>query len=163
MDLLLRTDVRALAGATRPDDALLARRFLEVAEYVTRSHAKHVRGHYGLSSSRVKLLLLLSDSGARRLRPADLAERAGLSRATVTRLIDGLARDGLVARRADAEDGRAKRVELTAGGRRLLQRIAPRHARRLEALTRHLTEDDRRQLRRLLERLRAAMAALSGA
>jgi DNA-binding MarR family transcriptional regulator len=38
-------------------------------------------------------------------------------------LVDRLERAGLARRRADAEDGRAVRVELTAGGRRLLEEM----------------------------------------
>lgn len=158
MDLVLGKQTREPRRAEA-----LALRFLEIAEYVTRAHARQLQGRYGLSNGRYRLLLLLSAPDTRRPRPADLAERAGLSRAAVTRLLDSLVRDGLVVRRADPEDRRAKRVELTAAGRGVVQAVAPRHARRLEALTRHLSEEDRRQLERLLERLRAGLAALSGA
>ncbi|RIL04835.1 MAG: MarR family transcriptional regulator [Proteobacteria bacterium] len=156
----LRAAARDLDAATA-DAALLSLRVLQLAEDLTRAYDVHVRGHYGVSSGRLSLLLLLARGGA--TRPADLAERAGLARATVTRLLDGLARDGLVVRRRDGDDGRARRVELTAAGRRLLQRIAPSHARRLAGLTRHIGPDGRRQLSDLIERLRAGLGALRGA
>lgn len=143
------------------DAVLLSLRILQLAEDLTRAYDVHVRGHYGVSSGRLSLLLLLARGGA--ARPADLAERAGLARATVTRLLDGLARDALVVRRPDREDGRARRVELTAKARRLLQDIGPSHARRLGALTRHVGHEERRQLGVLIERIRAGIGALHGA
>jgi DNA-binding MarR family transcriptional regulator len=156
---------RELRERTRVSDAeavLLSLRLLQMAETLQRSYALHLYGRYGLSAGRFSLLLAI-ESSSKPARPADLAARAGVSRATITRLLDGLAADGLIARRADPDDGRARRIELTAAGRRMVRELTPAHARRLGALTRHLTASDRRDLERLLDRLRAGLPALSGA
>lgn len=155
-------ELRALAEL--PADAIvLALRTLQLAEDLQRAYATHLRGRFGLSAGRLSALLLIAHSDPGRPRSADLARRAGVSRPTMTRLLDGLVRDGLVARRPDPDDGRARRLELTAAGRRLLRDVAPAHARRLVALTRLLDVEDRRHLDRLIERLRAGLGALTGA
>jgi DNA-binding MarR family transcriptional regulator len=50
------------------------------------------------------------------LRMGQLADRAGLSKQTLTTLVRLAERDGLVERRPDSEDGRATRVHLTPRG-----------------------------------------------
>jgi DNA-binding MarR family transcriptional regulator len=47
----------------------------------------------------------------------ELAERAHLSKQTMTEMVRRLARDGLVERRADPRDGRASLIFLTARSR----------------------------------------------
>jgi DNA-binding MarR family transcriptional regulator len=62
---------------------------------------------------------------------------------TITRLVQGLEADGLVARAPDPSDGRVTRVMATRRGQRLL---AAGRARRVAALDRRiaaLTEDER--------------------
>jgi DNA-binding MarR family transcriptional regulator len=58
-----------------------------------------------------------------RLRVTDLAELLGVDAPTVTRKIQQLEREKLVARQADPDDGRATRIMLTEAGRRTLQRV----------------------------------------
>ncbi len=53
------------------------------------------------------------------LRPAQLAERLAVERPTVTKVVGGLERAGLVTRAPDVEDARASRVSLTERGRDL--------------------------------------------
>jgi DNA-binding MarR family transcriptional regulator len=159
-------EVRPLTRAAKdlPADAIvLSLRMLQLAEDLQRAYATHLLGRFGISAGRLSVLLLIERGDRSRPRAADLARRAGVSRPTMTRLLDGLARDGLVVRRADPDDGRARRIELTAAGRHLLQDIEPAHARRLVALTRLLSVEDRRHLDRLIERLRAGLGALTGA
>ena len=62
----------------------------------------------------VLLFLLHGQSGG--LSPHELAERAGVTRATVTGLLDGLERDGFLRREADEVDRRRVRVLLSAKG-----------------------------------------------
>jgi DNA-binding MarR family transcriptional regulator len=53
-------------------------------------------------------------------------------------LIDRAVTAGLVARRADSEDGRTVRVALTADGRRRLERLAAAHLEELDRMTSQL-------------------------
>jgi DNA-binding MarR family transcriptional regulator len=151
-------------GSEPLDPAALAasRELLRAAEEIHRAMEIHAQGRFGLSRGRLELLLALADGPAAGLRPALLADRLGVSRATVTALLDGLESAGLVARRAAPRDRRARDVTLTAAGRARAREIAPAHARRLGAVTRTLTEDERTRLAELLAKVRAGLGALRG-
>jgi DNA-binding MarR family transcriptional regulator len=86
-----------------------------------------------------------------------LAEATGLDRTVVTYLLDGLVTDGLVERRADPRDRRARRIVLTDVGASRLEDFR----RRLDAVERHvlgaLDEQEAEQLRSLLERTARAV------
>lgn len=56
----------------------------------------------------------------------ELATAEGVRSATMTGIVNGLEADGLVSRRPHAADRRAVEVEVTAAGRRLLQRARAR-------------------------------------
>jgi MarR family transcriptional regulator for hemolysin len=58
------------------------------------------------------------------LKQAELAEMLDLQPISLTRLLDGLAENGLIERRPDPEDRRAKRLYLTPGARPLLARLS---------------------------------------
>jgi|SRR5690606_18208221 len=143
------------------DDALAAaQQLLRIADEVIRATEIHALGRFGLSRGRLGVLLWLERSDPAGLRPAELAERLRVSRATATVLVDGLERDGLVARRPDPGDRRARRVALTRAGRARARAIAPVHAARLAAVTRALDAGERAQLLALLEKLRSGLHAL---
>ncbi len=57
-------------------------------------------------------------------RPSEVAERVGLTRGAVSKLVDRLVAKRLVACEADEHDRRAQRLVLTAAGRRLVPRLA---------------------------------------
>lgn len=75
-----------------------------------------------------------------------------VSCAGASRMIDSLARRGLVRREADDRDFRAKRLEITDRGLEAIQRL---HAARLEgiqAFTRRLHPDDQKRLQTAIRR-----------
>jgi DNA-binding MarR family transcriptional regulator len=104
-----------------------------------------------------------SDGGEAALSPAELAERAGVTRATMTGLVDTLERDGLVTRAPDTVDRRMMAVCLTPKGLSLLHGILPEHFRRMATLMRTLSESDRKTLVGLLGKIREEAAQLSPA
>jgi DNA-binding MarR family transcriptional regulator len=144
------------------DEIALALQTVQLAQEITRAYGTHVHGRYGLTIARLGLLLLI-DRSPRPPRPADLAFRIGCSRVTVTRLLHGLERSGLIVRRRDPDDGRAQRIALTPASGRVLRELRPRHEQRLRALLWHASDADRRDLVRIAERLRAGLRKLDGA
>lgn len=58
------------------------------------------------------------------LKQTELAEMLDLQPITLTRLLDRLCDNGLIERRADPDDRRAKRLYLTAAARPLLERLS---------------------------------------
>ena len=112
-------------------------------------------GH-DLSQGRFTVLMLLLDKLEKRpisRTPAELADLANVTRATMTGLVDTLERDGLVTREPDLVDRRMMAVKLTAKGHALLDRVLPGHFRRMASLMAPLSEADRRTLVRLLRKI----------
>ncbi|WP_328842662.1 MarR family winged helix-turn-helix transcriptional regulator [Streptomyces sp. NBC_00258] len=73
----------------------------------------------GLSLSRTKVLQVLAGRGA--LHQAELAAFLGQAPRSVTQIVEGLERLGMVARTSDPEDRRRKTVSLTDTGRTALR------------------------------------------
>ena len=92
------------------------------------------------------------------LSPAALAERTGVTRATMTGLVDTLERDRLVHRAPDPDDRRMMTVAITPRGERLLRKILPAHFRRMAWLMGPLSEGDRKTFLRLLTKVLARAA-----
>lgn len=84
-----------------------------------------------LSEEQFRLLMhLLREEGSTQ---AELARRLDTNKTALTRLLDELQTQGLVERRTDRKDRRAKRVFLSAEGRGLRER--------LERAARHTSEE----------------------
>jgi len=88
--------------------------------------------------------------------PAQLAEAAGVTRATMTGLIDTLEKDGLVRREPDPRDRRMMSVLLTPEGQELVNRILPSHFAIMARVMEALSESERRSLVGLLARIHRA-------
>ena len=91
-----------VAGAPSPDDPRLRAwvAFLQAHAVVTRRLEAELQAERGLSLADYDALVQLAVADGRRLRMSELAERVLLSRSGVSRLVDRLEGDGLVARRA---------------------------------------------------------------
>lgn len=85
--------------------------------------------------------------------PSEIAEHVGVTRATITGLLDGLERDGFLERRHDSRDRRALTIHMTAKTRRFLDEFIPSHSHRINAIMANLSQDERRQLIALLSKI----------
>jgi DNA-binding MarR family transcriptional regulator len=83
----------------------------------------------GISAPRLSVLSVLVFAGPKRI--GELARIEQVEPPTMTRLVDGLVRDGLAVREPDPDDARAVRVHATPTGGRTLRRG---RARRVETL-----------------------------
>ena len=83
--------------------------------------------------------------------PSQLAARMGMTRGAITRLADRLIAKGLLARRAEPEDGRAQTLSLTARGSGLVPVLADFADQNEEECFRHLSPADRCALDRILK------------
>lgn len=92
--------------------------------------------------------------------PAELAEAAGVTRATMTGLIDTLERDGYVVREPDTSDRRMLSVRLTAKGEQFLQEFLPGHFRIVASVMNTLSETERKTLVSLLVKVQQHAASL---
>jgi DNA-binding MarR family transcriptional regulator len=115
---------------------------------------------YNLSHGRFVVLIMLHTTPGGEMCCSDIADSVGVSRATMTGLLDGLERDGLVRRVDHAEDRRRVTITLTANGRRFLDEMLPGHFRSLARVMANLSENDRKKLRELLGKVRSGISAL---
>jgi MarR family transcriptional regulator, organic hydroperoxide resistance regulator len=97
--------------------------------------------------------VLASLTGGRPLQISQLAELAGVSAPTATRLVDGLERAGLVRRRRSEEDRRTVLVSITSAGRTQYRRRQRQIAERRRQLYERLDPAERAQSERLLRHL----------
>ncbi len=118
---------------------------------------------YGLSEGKLALLLMLYDAPDHSLTPSELAERCEVTRGTVTGLIDGLERSGLVERKSHLEDRRMLQVQLTPQGRAFVDEKLPQHFKRFKEMIHraNLTEEERQHLKALLNKIRSGVSALT--
>jgi DNA-binding MarR family transcriptional regulator len=111
----------------------------------------------GLSPGRYAVLMALYAGGSP-LAPSELADRVGVTRASMTDLISGLVGDGLVASApSDSHDRRRKAVALTAKGSALLGDVVPEIFAQMAALVAPLSRNEMSQLVRLLSKVEAAL------
>src|SRR5262249_43273894 len=75
---------------------------------------------HGTGHSRFTLLMMLLHASGQQLTPAQLATKSGRTRATISGLLDGLERDGLIRRETDSVDRRIVRVKPTSIARELV-------------------------------------------
>lgn len=124
---------------------------LALAGAVDRDCAARLAPHH-LSEGKFVLLFLLHDKPDG-LSPHELAERAGVTRATITGLLDGLERDGFIARRGGLDDRRKIAVALTEAGRKTARDLFTEHAKWVASLFEGFTADERKMLNNLLQRI----------
>ena len=119
-----------------------------------------ILGNHGLSQGRFLTLIVMNRTPDEEINPSTLAEKIGVKRATMTGLLDGLERDGLVERLAHRQDRRKIGVRLTAKGRQVLDEMLPDYYRKIAKLMVNLTEKERLELLALLGKVNRGLSSL---
>jgi DNA-binding MarR family transcriptional regulator len=121
---------------------------------VTRQLSAQLSADHGLSINAYEALLHLARAPDSRMRRVDLADGLLLTAGGVTRLLDGLERDGLVAREECASDRRVTYAVLTDAGRAKLRTASRSHTRQIRELLGGTYDDEElAHLVALLDRL----------
>jgi DNA-binding MarR family transcriptional regulator len=128
----------------------------ELSEAFDALHASH-----NISHGRFIVLMLLNRAPEKPVNPADLADRASVTRATMTGLIDTLERDGFVKREHTLDDRRMMHVRLTAEGRGYFAKILPDYFRRVALVMSQLTPDDRKVLVSLMGKVQQSLPVIA--
>jgi MarR family transcriptional regulator for hemolysin len=87
-----------------------------------RTYADYKAAQFGITRAQWAVLVRLDRSEG--LKQSELADSLDLQPITLTRLLDKLSDSGLIERRADPTDRRAKRLFLTPAARPLLERLS---------------------------------------
>ncbi|MEJ7892422.1 MAG: MarR family transcriptional regulator [Solirubrobacteraceae bacterium] len=137
-----------------PTEAELAawKGFLRVHAAMRKALDAELEAEHGLSLSSFEVLSALRCSAHGRLRMADLAEHAQLSRSGMTRLVDRLERLGWLTRCSCSDDARGCFAVLSAAGAEVIDRARPTHRRNVrERFLRHCDDDDLARLTALFD------------
>jgi DNA-binding MarR family transcriptional regulator len=149
----------ATASTTSPEIEAFVR-LVRASVAVTRELSAQLSADHCLSLNEYEALLQLARAPASRMRRIDLANSLVLTAGGVTRLLDGLERDGFVGREESPTDRRVTFAVLTKAGRDKLREADKSHTRQIrELLGGHYDEDELKQLAALLDRLADTGAA----
>jgi len=124
---------------------------LSKATRAVERNAKSSIAGLGLGLSDFAVLELLLHKGPQLVNR--LGRRVLLSSGSITTAVDRLEERGLVRRAVDPEDLRARIVQLTSTGRKLVERAFAKHAQDMEQTMAVLRPREREELVRLLKKL----------
>jgi len=113
-----------------------------------------------LGRPRAALAVMLIGRAAEGLRQGALADQLGVEAPSVVPLIDQLERSGLVERRVDTTDKRARLLHLTAAGTTLAAQVEARTAEIRQTLLACIEAEELVIATRVLDRLHATMTRL---
>jgi len=140
--------------------AELIMEFLRTAADVVDGFERHLT-HYGMSQGRFAVMMFLNHEPEVAVNQTHLSDACRVTKGTITGLVDGLERDGLVERLADARDRRASLIRLTAEGRRFIDAVLPRQFQRTSVLLEALSATDRKVLRTLLGKIETGLGRVA--
>ena len=112
-----------------PEHDAAWRGFLRSSALLLRVLDADLRAAHGMSHRTYDALVQLSEAPGRRLHMKDLADALVHSASGLTRLVDGLERDGYARREVDPGNRRATLVVLTPEGLAALEEAWPTHVR----------------------------------
>lgn len=118
---------------------------------------------HGLLQGRWWVLILLMREPDLTATPSVLADKLGVTRASMTGLLDGLEQSGLVQRIAMPEDRRSLRIQLTAAGQAKLDAVMPDYYSRLRLCMQGLSAQQRSDLQAILSAIDQGMHAWDAA
>jgi DNA-binding MarR family transcriptional regulator len=143
--------------ATTPETSPAIEAFVRLVRAsiaVTGQLSARLNADHGLTLNEYEALLTLARAPDSRMRRIDLANSLLLTAGGVTRLLDGLEREGFVAREEDSSDRRVSYAVLTKAGRDKLRVADKSHTQQIrELLGAHYDEAELTQLAALLDRL----------
>jgi DNA-binding MarR family transcriptional regulator len=125
---------RGTADRLSPAELRAWQGFLRASVRLERVLDADLRRAHGLSGNDYDVLIQLGLAPRRRLRLTTLAEEVLMSASGVSRLVDELERQGLVARERREDDGRSFDIVLTPTGRTRLRAANRTHLKRVREL-----------------------------
>jgi DNA-binding MarR family transcriptional regulator len=129
-------------------------RFLRAHAALTRELSARLEAEHGLTMSDFDVLIQLYHAEGHAMRRVDIARQVLLTPSGITRLLDGLERCGLVAKKPCESDARVSYAVLTEEGlRKIAEARRSHHADVDELFGSRLEPPEREQLAELLGRL----------
>lgn len=117
---------------------------------VRKGHTKHI-SQYNLTVPQFGVLEVLNDNGAMPLKK--ISEILLVTGANITCVVDNLEKEDLVRRVHSKEDRRIINAELTEKGKEKVESILPGYTKNISSLVSKLSENEQKELVRLLEKM----------
>ncbi len=105
---------------------------------------------FGLSAARFTLLMRLRRDPEIAINPSDLSEFLGVTRATISGLLDGLEKSKLVKRVESQSDRRSCLVQITNKGIKIIDKIAPDYFSQISGLLAKMKKSEIRNFKKIL-------------
>ena len=146
---------RPASRAPTTEDARLAGMLLSLLPRIGKiaGQVAHERGAITLERARILWQLVESPR-----RSGEIAQRCALTPASVSELVDSLERDGYVRRSEDRNDRRVVVVEITARGKREIERVGELMTAPVAKIIASLSADKRSRIAAALADLQEAFA-----
>lgn len=107
---------------------------------------------YQLSEGKLHVMIILHQQKDL-ITPSSLAQKAGVTKATISIMLKRMQRDGLVNLISSNEDGRVKKIGLTENGQIMMKEILPTHYLRISKLMGKLELKEQKELIKLLQKI----------
>jgi len=121
---------------------------------------RRTRATFDLSASATTVLAII-DGSPEPITPSIIAERAIITSASATSVLDTLERRGLVVRRPHPDDRRKLVIELTGKGRQVVDKVLPGVHRLETRVMSVLSPAERTQFLRLLAKIQSGLALVA--
>ncbi len=135
-----------------PTAVIITLSLWEKGREVAKKIVKVLKEQYDLSEGRFCILMALYRA-PEGLHPSELADKGGVTRATITRLLQRMRHMGDIEITTAEEDERQKIVRLTPKGRKLMDEVLPPHYERVAQLVKRLSPEEQKQLITLLNKM----------
>ena len=113
--------------------------------------AQEYQSRFGLKIPEWRIMAVLGDSGA--LTPREIGRATLMDKVAVSRAIAAMIQMGYLERKTSETDGRRSQLFLTPAGRDVYELIVPMALGAEQELASSLTEDEQKQLERLMGKL----------
>jgi len=124
---------------------------------IVMSQVQKVLSDFDLSTSAMNILIILKHDEGKGCTQQELSSLLLVSRANITKVIDGLEKRGLVTRNSSKEDRRARIIKLTQTGEDLVDRVIPNQNECAAQITAGLTKNEISILSQLLAKFRESI------
>jgi DNA-binding MarR family transcriptional regulator len=133
-------------------------RCVTLAERISNSLSRIYAEQFGVSVAEWRILTVLAEHD--RLQASEVGAIVRMDKVKVSRAVSALVERRLLLRTPSKEDGRASDLRLSAAGKRLYQQIVPRALEWETSLVQPLSQEERRALFELFDKLESRVAAL---
>lgn len=127
--------------------------FLHLGAEVGNRITEYLSGHK-LSTGRFSILMILNGHPDDPMTPGELAERCGVTAATISRLVEGLIQEGHLTRVPNPDNRRVSPVKISPEGRQYLEQLLPGYFARVNQMFGALSGSELASLLKLFKKLK---------